>query len=493
MKGKLDFKSLGFRVWLYIMAYSAAILLLLWLLQIVFINVFYRGIKTDHILNEAGRIQALYAQIQGQALETQLDGIVNKSDLFVTITNTAGESLYGRDPVGRDYRSQVEGMRIPPEGPGSSNPSMGHIGGSSVFEAFAKTILAEQDGESMQYFEDRRGGQMMLYGRVLQNADGEKALLMISSPLQPLKDTVNILSSQLLIITVAILALALVVSILIALSISRPLTGITGKAKLLARGRYDMAFDRGGYTEVNQLADTLNYATGALQQVEGMRRELIANVSHDLRTPLTMIKLYAEMIRDLTGENKRKRDQNVAVIVEECDRLTNLVQNLLDLSRLQSGVVPYQPKEFDLAMMIRGVLARYEGLAQKEGYRFVFQEDGPKLVMADEARIEQVLYNLINNAVNYAGEDKTVLLNLQDRGGTVRVSVADNGEGIAPEDIDLIWDRYYKVDKEHRRAVAGTGLGLSIVKSILDLHRMSYGVHSVKGQGAEFWFELEKV
>ena len=464
-------------------------------MQTVFLNVFYQGMKTDNIRRAAGTIAETYAGVQGQALDAKLDDIANGSDLFVNITDTAGKSLYVVDPVGRDYSSQVENMGRPlgqgiPLNPGDRDP--GELPQNDAFRAFVEKILAEPTGELTQRFDDRRGRVMLLYGKVITAADGSQAVLMMSSPLQPLDETIGILSRQLVYISLIIFVIALVISVIIALVISRPLTGITEKAKLLARGRYDIAFDRGGYSEVNQLADTLNYTASALMQTENLRRELIANVSHDLRTPLTMIKLYAEMIRDLSGDNKKKRDQNVAVIIEESDRLTGLVQNLLDLSKLQSGAVPFEPSVFDLNGLIRSILPRYDALVQKDGYRFVFRQEGEAPVRADEKRIEQVLYNLINNAVNYAGEDKTVTVSIRGVGSAVRVSVADNGAGIAQEDIGLIWDRYYKVDKEHRRAVTGTGLGLSIVKSILDRHGMKYGVHSVKGQGAEFWFELEK-
>lgn len=486
------------------MLFSLAILVMLWLMQTVFINVFYQGMKTGSITKAASNIEAIYGKVQGQALQTQLDSIANDSDLFVNIMDTAGLTLYSMNPVGRDYRTPVENMPQPwdqgglngnlPGGQGSPNGSNGHssLQPGSNFAAFASSVLAEPTGELMKSIPDAGGMRMMLYGKTIASPQGARAVLVVSSPLQPLTETVRILSRQLEYISLIIFAMALVISTLIALGVSRPLTRITGKARLLAEGRYDMTFDRGGYSEVSQLADTLNYATGQLQQVENTRRELIANVSHDLRTPLTMIKLYAEMIRDLNGENKKKREQNAAVIIEESDRLTSLVQNLLDVSRLQSGAMPFQPSEFDLNETVKRILPRYDALVQKDGYQFKLERKTGAPVKADEARIEQVLYNLINNAVNYAGADKEIILSIDDSGATVRISVSDHGEGIEPDKLPLIWDRYYKVDKEHRRAVAGSGLGLSIVKSILEQHGMKYGVESVQGEGATFWFELEK-
>ena len=218
--------------------------------------------------------------------------------------------------------------------------------------------------------------------------------------------------------------------------------------------------------------------------MEGLRRELLANVSHDLRTPLTMIRGYGEVMRDLPGENT---PENVQIIIDETERLTNLVNDLLDLSRLEAGVMALDVTRFNLTESIRAILHRYDKLA---GYSFPFLAEEDVFVTADELKISQVVYNLVNNAITYAGEDKTVALEQTVANGKVRVSVTDTGEGIPEEKLRDIWERYYKVDREHKRAQVGTGLGLSIVKHILELHGGAYGVVSQLGEGSTFWFEL---
>ncbi len=210
----------------------------------------------------------------------------------------------------------------------------------------------------------------------------------------------------------------------------------------------------------------------------------MANVSHDLRTPLTMIKGYAEVMRDLPGENT---PENVQIIIDEAGRLNDLVNDLLDLSRLQAGVLELSRERFDLTGSIKEILTRYDKLAD---FSFPFEPEENIYVMADKLKISQVVYNLVNNAVNYAGADKTVALTQEVIGNDVRISVTDTGEGIPQDKLRDIWDRYYKVDQEHRRAQVGTGLGLSIVKNVLDLHGGSYGVISELGKGSTFWFQL---
>ena len=201
-----------------------------------------------------------------------------------------------------------------------------------------------------------------------------------------------------------------------------------------------------------------------------------------------MIIAYAEVMRDLPGENT---PENVQVVIDEAGRLTNLVNDMLDISKLQAGVMEKNDTEYNLTESIESVLERYNKLKEQDGYCIHFEYDRKVLVKADEYKIYQVIYNLINNAVNYTGKDKTVWVRQKIYDDKVRIEVTDSGEGIAKEALPYVWDRYYKVDKTHKRAVMGTGLGLSIVKNILELHHAGYGVESEPGCGSTFWFELQ--
>ena len=164
---------------------------------------------------------------------------------------------------------------------------------------------------------------------------------------------------------------------------------------------------------------------------------------------------------------------------------------MLDLSKLQSGARKPEIREFCLTETVRSTMFRYEKLTRQDGYNIEFFAESDVNVRADSGMILQVIYNLINNAINYTGADKNVKVVQSLRGDSVRISVTDTGEGIAEEDIPYIWDRYYKVDRVHKRARVGTGLGLSIVKGILELHNATYGVTTTIGKGTTFWFELK--
>jgi signal transduction histidine kinase len=232
---------------------------------------------------------------------------------------------------------------------------------------------------------------------------------------------------------------------------------------------------------------TLEYASRELAKTDNLQKELISNISHDLRTPLTMIKGYSEVMRDIPGENT---PENIQVIIDETTRLSELVNDMLDLSRIQSGTRKPEYECFSITDTVKDTLTRYEKLIKQDGYNIEFISDGEAMVIADRGMILQVIYNLINNAINYTGDDKRVTVKQTITEEAVVISVSDTGEGITEKDLEQIWGRYYRVDKMHRRATIGTGLGLSIVKQILEIHNTSFGVDSEKGKGSTFWFEL---
>lgn len=323
--------------------------------------------------------------------------------------------------------------------------------------------------------------------KVVRGSDGAPYVILLDAELTPLNATINTLKIQVVWIAALLFLGVMILAYVLSRVITRPLVRMNEAAKLLAKGHYDAHFSGDGYRETRELAQTLNYAAEELSRADRLQKELIANISHDLRTPLTMITGYSEVMRDIPGENT---PENIQVIIDEAERLSALVNDLLDLSRVQSGVRRAIPERFDLTDTIHKTIARYDKLTHHEGYVIAFSADETIFVRADSSMILQVVYNLINNAINYCGEDRVVEVRQTRRGDHVRIRVTDHGEGIPPEQIGEIWNRYYKIDRVHRRAMVGTGLGLSIVKEILDQHGSDYGVESTLGQGSTFWFEL---
>mgnify|MGYP004448862313 FL=1 len=243
-------------------------------------------------------------------------------------------------------------------------------------------------------------------------------------------------------------------------------------------------------TETNELAEVLNTASYEMGKADFYQRELVANVSHDLKTPLTMIKSYAEMIQDISGDNPEKRNEHLGVIIAETDRLNKLVSNLMSVSLLQSNTITLDRKTFDFVEMCQEVYESVAVLNEQEGYNIVFTPCKPTLVYGDRERLSQVLHNFVSNAIKYGGEDKYVGIELKRSGKKVSVHVKDNGMGIPKDDLPHIWDRYYRSSANHNREIDGSGIGLSIAKTILSLHNTNFGVNSDEFIGSDFWFEM---
>lgn len=305
--------------------------------------------------------------------------------------------------------------------------------------------------------------------------------------LTPMMALVNTIEAQVIFTSIVLIIFAIILVILMSRMITKPIVKINESAKNLAAGKYNIEFSGNNYREISELSDTLNYASAELSKNDKLQKELISNISHDLRTPLTMIRGYSELMRDVPGENT---PENFQVIIDETTRLTELVNGMLDLSKIQSGVRVPDKKLFCLTEVIKDTLIRYEKLITQENYKIEFEYERDVYVYADPTMILQVIYNFINNAINYTGPDKYVRVEQKSENGIVRINIVDTGEGISEEQLKYIWDRYYKVDKVHKRATVGFGLGLSIVRGILENHNANYGVTSKIGEGSVFWFEL---
>jgi len=338
--------------------------------------------------------------------------------------------------------------------------------------------------------EPRFDNNTLAYGAFLDHTKGKEVILYIFSPLYPVESTVDILASQLIYVTIISLVLAFCLSFFITRRLTKPIVNITNSASKLAEGEYDVTFGGGDYSEIIKLADTLNYTSKELAKAENLKRDLIANVSHDLRTPLTMVKSYAEMIRDLSGDYPEQRNSHLEVIISEADRLNLLVNDLMALSKMQSGVETLHTTVFNISSMILNIVNSYAFYYEKEGYTINFNCVTDYFIHGDESRLNQVISNLINNAIRYCGDDKRIFVSIKDKNDVLRIEVSDNGIGIPKEELEHIWERYYKASTNHIRNASGTGLGLSIVKEILLLHNANFGVESTEGVGTTFWFEL---
>lgn len=466
--------------------FALVMLVILWLFQVVFLDDFYKAIRT-HDIKEQARLVA--GALGSNSFVEDLNGIAAGQDVSVLVTDIAGNRLYELTGspfsligwLGKTDFQKLIGLA------GPSGSYLLSIKQNKLPGDFGNGAQIQGQPNLLRFA--MRAPESIIYTLLAKGQNGKNYAVILYTEISPIDATVNTLIRQLFFITAIMLFVALCLAWGLSKKIADPIVAINNSSKALAKGDYNANFRAGGYKEIRELGETLSYAASELQKNDNLRRELIANISHDLRTPLTMIIGYAEVMRDLPGENT---PENVQIVIDEAKRLSGLVNDVLDISKLQSGTEKARFERINLTESVRGIIGRYAKMVEQLGYRIDFRCGGDIWVVADELKISQVLYNLIGNAVNYTGSDKSVTITQLDRGETVRIEVADTGEGIPKDKLDMIWDRYYKIDKEHKRAQIGTGLGLSIVKAVLELHGASYGVISNEGQGSLFWFELKK-
>lgn len=459
---------LKFSIWLYFLGFTILVFVLLWLFQILFLEKFYSQTKLKNVEMASNAIIASYNSDTSSEFSEKLAKIASENDLCIEVSDRFGRSLYTKE---------------------YSVSCIIHGRENSIYE-YQKRIADNGNKPIwLKVNNPRNNCSTVLYGCVLGSQDNPNGYLLINTTLVPVGSTVTIIKRQLMMITIILLIFAFFISLYMARRIARPIDSITEAAESLAKGNFDTKFDGRGYLEVKKLAETLTYAEEELSRVDTMQRDLIANVSHDLRTPLTMLKAYAEMIRDLSGDNPVKRNEHLEIIINETDRLSLMVNDILDLSKLESGRQKLSPSEFRIREKLGEIIGRFKGISEKMGYNIHFEPDEEKIVNCDVVKIEQVIYNLINNAINYTGEDKQVYVRQINKPEGIVIEVRDTGDGIEEEKIRLIFDKYYR-SENHKREVVGTGLGLSIVKAVLKLHNYDYGVRSKLGEGSVFWFRI---
>lgn len=462
MKLKKRARSINFKTLLYLIIFSVVILLFLIFSQNLFLKYSYEKYQEKKIKNIALSIQSyemdeLYQKLEGIAYNNSvcIEYFINNNDVFLFNTLMVGCGLNKNNGQIKKIINEIE----------TSNQNIENV----------KLINNTSDVKA-----------------ILSGIKVENGFVFIYSPLEDLDGANIVLKGQLIYITIIVIILACVIAYFLSKKITEPITKITKQAKALGEGNYDINFERSDILEIDELSQTLNHVSQDLSKIDELRRDLLANVSHDLKTPLTMIQAYAEMVRDISYKDKEKMDKDLNVIISEVNRLNVLVNDILELSKMQADAEELHIEEFDLCEVIKDVISRYDILKITEDYHFIIELPDQVIIRADKQKIMQVIYNLVNNAINYTGNDKKVFVRVIVTKKEYIVEIEDTGKGIKKEEIPYIWDKYYKNDKKHQRNVVSTGIGLSIVKEILSKHKFDYGVRSVLKKGSVFYFKVRK-
>ncbi|MDR1386998.1 MAG: HAMP domain-containing histidine kinase [Propionibacteriaceae bacterium] len=471
----LDTKGLAFRTWRSLTLSTCAFLTLMALFVVVFLEPFCQHIELWDLERLAARMEADYDRTDRFAM---LDQLARDNGLRVIVLTEELDVVLLRDGF---------------------TPHPASSGADALTEAQLQTLaelrqdLSRHGGGHVHRFVNgsNESINVVIYFTQLSDPDFGSVYVYLSSAVTPLTETIPALEIEFVIVAALMMVLTVFVGLGLSRRLASPLIALTGSAQRLGRGDLTVEFDGGGVTETEQLAQTLNYATGELRDIQRDRQELLANVSHDLKTPLTIIKIYSETIRDVSGDNPPLRQTHCETIIEEANRLTDLVNEILEISRLESGSASIELSQINLTDCLEETLSRFAILAESKGYVFHCDIDPDVPILGDAHYMQRVFYNLIGNAVHYTGADKVVRISLRRNEQRVRFEVTDTGPGIPPDKVATIWDRYYKSRTNHRRPVVGSGIGLSIVKHLLVAHQARFGVTSGSAAGSTFWFECD--
>lgn len=467
-------------------SFTAIVVLLLFLLQVVFLPDIYKAIKLSEIKDAASDVRSLAKK--PLSLEENAMKVAESKNVCIIgyrIERNGGATLLLSCEATVNCVIHRLNVSEIVEFYGKARANGGSAISYYIFDPKSDSYVNAANGN------DYEGSEALIYSFIVKDARGNDMIFVLNSHVSPVDATVKTLNFLIVIIGGVMIAMSLILTLILSRSIAKPITDISKSAKRLAVGDYSASFKGGSYREVNDLAASLTYASAELSKTDRLRSELIANTSHDLRTPLTMIAGYAEMMRDIPGENT---PENAQIIIDESKRLTSLVNDMLDISKLESGNSPLNVTSFNVTEAISSELLRYQELCRREGYRIDFTYDAKVTVSTDRQKLLQALFNLVNNALTYTGDDKSVYViqNVLQHGDEsyIRLSVKDTGMGIPEDKLDIIWDRYYKIDSPHKRSSYGSGLGLSIVRRTVELLDGRCGVLSSNGNGSIFWIEI---
>lgn len=341
----------------------------------------------------------------------------------------------------------------------------------------------------------------------------DESVFLVRSPLESIRESVALSSGFLVYVTFILAASSSIFVWYFAKKITGPILELTDLSEKMANLDFDAKYTGGNEDEIGVLGANFNVMSERLEKtisqlksanyelqkdiekkdkIETMRTEFIGNVSHELKTPIALIQGYAEGLKEGISDDPESRDFYCDVIIDEAIKMNKMVKNLLTLNQLELGQEEVTFERFDIVEMIKGVVQSCEILIQQKEADVRLNVEKSVYVWADEWKVEQVFRNYFSNALNHLEGAKVIDVRviIEEERGVARISVFNTGKQIPEEDIDQIWNKFYKVDKARTREYGGNGIGLSIVKAIMDSFQKEYGVKNYNN-GVAFWFELD--
>lgn len=441
---------------------------------------------------------------QGADSREQLEGRQSLADVIVSLRDTSNITLLIYDSI-KDKTLVSSARDIDVLKERVSQYIVGHV-------SPRREVLEEYDNYMIQKTFDVRSKTYYLESWGFFSDNG--TIFIMTTPLASIQESASISNRFLMYSGIAVILASSILLYLITKKITAPIHELSELSEKMSNLDFEAKYTQEKHSSeeidtlgnsMNMLSDRLKETIGELQsannklqkdieekiQIDEMRKEFIANVSHELKTPIALVQGYAEGLTEGMAEEKESRDYYCEVIMDEANKMNKMVKQLLTLTALEFGNEQNAAEQFNLTELIQGVLSSMRILMEQKGITVEFDSSLPVFVWADEFKIEEVVTNYLSNAANHASGQKRIRVALEQGDTEVRVSVYNTGDPIPEADIPNLWTKFYKVDKARTRSYGGSGIGLSIVKAIVESHKKAYGVAN-REEGVEFWFTLDR-
>lgn len=518
--------SIRFKMTMLLTSMVALIIFLVWIINNTFLSSYYISHKINTLEKAYNEIVAIYhksssSEYLSDSDTKKIEQLALKYNIDINVLNQNYVMIYpAQENFGKkQYNSllmQVMGYRFP-----GTNPYMKDVKMLADTEYYS--IYSLYDLQMDSNYIDLVGlfsmkGNSSQSGNGTDEANDQKSeqnlpdtLILLRTNKESIEESVALANEFLAYIGIAVVAVGSAIMFIISSKFTKPIHEMSEIAKKMSDLEFDVKYKVKTKDEIGELGNSINFLSDKLEkaiselkqannellldiqkkkEIDDMRKEFLSNVSHELKTPISLIQGYAEGLKENVNEDEESRNFYCEVIMDEASKMNQMVKKLLSLNELEFGSNQISIERFDITSLIAAVLESTDILIKQKGATLLFDQKEPVYVWADEFWIEQVLTNYISNALNHISGQKIIEVKLIQREEAVRVAVFNTGDNIPEEDLDKIWDKFYKVDKARTREYGGSGIGLSIVKAIMNLHNMECGVIN-RQTGVEFWFELD--
>lgn len=491
--------SIRFKLSIIIMALMAGLITLSCVLNAVFLEKYYIKQQQKAILLAFNRVKAVIGDdgIDQEELGNVMYDISTEQNMVILVVDSNFDKVYSLKSDSEKTKRWLQDYYFSPYPKESETLSSG----DTYVIRTSYNIYDEQS-----------------YLELIGTDDNYMYNVIIQVPIESISKSVSISNRFFILAGIGAMIIGGIIAFFVAGQFTRPIKKLSSTAEAMAEMNFDIKYNTKDKSEIGMLGNSINKMSDNLkryisdlktanlelenditkrEEIDNMRKDFISNVSHELKTPIALIQGYAEGLKDCVMDDEESREFYCDVIIDEASKMNNMVKQLLTLNQLESGNDPLTIERFDIAKHIDEIVKTNRIRVQQKSAAILYEYTGPVYVWADQFKIEEVITNYISNAINHVEPAKTneayIRVSLEytdEQHSKLRVHVFNTGKHIPDEDVDKIWDKFYKVDKARTREYGGSGVGLSIVKAIMNSHGQQCGAENVDN-GVDFWFELD--